>query len=99
MDLSLKKLKFKEEIGRNWFSNRMVHKWNTHNNEVVSAESLENFKMHIRQISGRRRQMEIDTHESTRLHHVQTRWLLGFLQLLLFYYVLCSQLNEEYMKS
>ena len=38
--LKLEKFRFKREIRRNWFSNRMVDEWNGLNNNFVSAETI-----------------------------------------------------------
>ena len=40
----LEKFRFKKEIGRNWFSNRVVDECNGLSKQVVSAESLRSFK-------------------------------------------------------
>ena len=44
MGLSLKKFRFKKEIGRNWFSNRVVDEWNGLSNQVVGANTIGSFK-------------------------------------------------------
>ena len=40
----LEKRRFRKEIGKNWFTNRVVNDWNGLSRQVVSAESLESFK-------------------------------------------------------
>ena len=40
----LDKFRFRREIGRNWFTNRVVDEWNKLSNFVVSAGTLESFK-------------------------------------------------------
>ena len=43
----LEKFRFKKEIGRNWFSNRVVDEWNGLSKQVVSAKSLGSFKSRL----------------------------------------------------
>ena len=43
----LEKVRFRREIGRYWFSNRVVDDWNRLSREVVSAESLGSFKRRL----------------------------------------------------
>lgn len=38
------KCRFKAEIGRNWFTNRVVDEWNRLNSQVVSANSIDSSK-------------------------------------------------------
>ena len=40
----LNKFRFRKEIGRNWFGNRVVDTWNRLPNSVVGANSLDAFK-------------------------------------------------------
>ena len=40
----LEKRRFRKEIGKNWFTNRVVNEWNGLSRQVVSAESLGSFK-------------------------------------------------------
>ena len=42
--LKLEKFRFRKEIGRNWFSNRVVDMWNSLPYEVVNAESMDSMK-------------------------------------------------------
>ena len=41
---SCRKLDSKKEIGRNWFSNRVVEEWNKFSEHVVRADLLKSFK-------------------------------------------------------
>ena len=43
----LKKFRFKKEIGRYWFTNRVVDEWNRLNEHVVGAESISCFKSRL----------------------------------------------------
>ena len=43
----LDKFRFRREIGRNWFTNRVVDEWNKLSNFVVSAGTLESFKRRL----------------------------------------------------
>ena len=43
----LDKFRFGREIGRNWFTNRVVDEWNKLSNFVVSAGTLEIFKRRL----------------------------------------------------
>ena len=43
----LEKSRYKKEIGKNWFSNRVVDKWNALSGQVVSARSIESFKRRL----------------------------------------------------
>ena len=49
----LEKFRFKKEIGKNWFTNRVVDEWNRLSNHVVSAKFIGCFK------NGQRRQMVV----------------------------------------
>ena len=40
----MEKFRFKREIGRNWFSNRVLNEWNRLNNHIVSAQTMGSFK-------------------------------------------------------
>ena len=37
----------KQEIVRNWFSNRMVDEWDRFSNHIVSAETIGSFKRRL----------------------------------------------------
>ena len=41
------KYRYKKEIGRNWFSNRVVDEWNGLNSQVISARTIESFKRRL----------------------------------------------------
>ena len=43
----LEKFLFRREIGRNWFSNRVVNEWNRFNNHIVSAQTLGSFNRRL----------------------------------------------------
>ena len=43
----LDKFRFKKEIGRNWFTNRVVDEWNRLSEHVVGAESISCFKKRL----------------------------------------------------
>ena len=43
----LEKLRFRTDIGRHWFTNRVVNDWNRLSRHVVSAESLGSFKRRL----------------------------------------------------
>ena len=43
----LKKLRFRTDIGRYWFTNRVVNDWNRLSNYVVSAKSVNSFKKRL----------------------------------------------------
>ena len=43
----LDKLRFRREMGRNWFSNRVVDEWNRLNNHIVDAQTLGSFKRRL----------------------------------------------------
>ena len=43
----LDKFRFKKEIGKNWFTNRVVDEWNKLSNHVVSAETISCFKKRL----------------------------------------------------
>ncbi len=40
----LDKFKFKREIGKNWFGNRVVDEWNKLPNEIITAKTVSSFK-------------------------------------------------------
>ena len=40
----LEKFRFKKEIGKNWFTNRIVDEWNRLSSHVVSPKSIGCFK-------------------------------------------------------
>ena len=40
----MKKCRFRKEIGRNWFINRVVDDWNRLSQQVISAQTIESFK-------------------------------------------------------
>ena len=37
---NLEKFRFRREIGRNWFTDRVVDEWNRFSNHIVSAETM-----------------------------------------------------------
>ena len=43
----LDKWRFNTEIGRNWFTNRVVDEWNRLSSQVVSANSIDSFKRRL----------------------------------------------------
>ena len=43
----LEKSRYKKEIGKNWFSNRVVDEWNALSGQVVSARTIESFKRRL----------------------------------------------------
>lgn len=43
----LEKFKFKKEIGKNWFTNRVVDKWNRLSRHVVSENTIDCFKKRL----------------------------------------------------
>ncbi|ORD92756.1 hypothetical protein ECANGB1_578, partial [Enterospora canceri] len=45
----LEKLRFRTDIGRYWFTNRVVNDWNRLDRHVVSAESIGSFKRRLDQ--------------------------------------------------
>ena len=47
MGTSKKNLRFRTDIGRYWFTNRVVHDWNRLGRHVVSAESIDSFKRQL----------------------------------------------------
>ena len=40
----IEKNRYKKEIRKNWFSNRVVDEWNGLSSQVVSGKTIENFK-------------------------------------------------------
>ena len=49
----LEKCKFSKEIGRNWFTNRVVDDWNTLSQQVVSAQNIGSIKRRLDGFKGR----------------------------------------------
>ena len=43
----LEKFRFRKEIGKNWFTNRVVDEWNRLSGQVVSANTLQCFKKRL----------------------------------------------------
>ena len=43
MGLNFKKIRFRKEMGRNWFSNTVVDEWNSLSGHVVRGESIGSF--------------------------------------------------------
>ena len=43
----LDKFRFKKDIGKNWFTNRVVNEWNRLGEHVVSAETIDSFKRRL----------------------------------------------------
>ena len=43
----LEKLRFRTNIGKNWFTNRVVNDWNSLSKHVVEAESINSFKRRL----------------------------------------------------
>ena len=43
----LEKLRFRIDLGRYWFTNRVVNDWNRLDRHVVSAESINSFKRRL----------------------------------------------------
>ena len=43
----LDKFRFRKEIGRRWFSNRVVNDWNRLSSHVVEANTIESFKRRL----------------------------------------------------
>ena len=43
----IEKNRYKKEIGKNWFSNRVVGEWNGLSSQVVSARTIESFKRRL----------------------------------------------------
>ena len=43
----LEKLRFRTNIGKNWFTNRVVNDWNSLGKHVVEAESINSFKRRL----------------------------------------------------
>ena len=43
----LEKFRFRREIGKNWFSNRVVDEWDRLGNHIVSAQTLGSFKRRL----------------------------------------------------
>ena len=43
----IEKSRFKKDIGKNWFSNRVVDEWNGLSSQVVSAKTIESFKRRL----------------------------------------------------
>ena len=45
--IKIEKSRYKKEIGRHWFSNRVVDEWNGLSRQVVSARTIESFKRRL----------------------------------------------------
>ena len=43
----IEKGRFKKEIGKNWFANRVVDEWNGLSSQVVGAKTIESFKRRL----------------------------------------------------
>ena len=43
----LDKFRFRKEIGRNWFTNRVVDEWNGLTAHVINANTIESFKRRL----------------------------------------------------
>ena len=43
----LEKLRFRTDVGRHWFTNRVVNDWNRLSRHVVSAETITSFKKRL----------------------------------------------------
>ena len=43
----LEKCRFNKEIGKNWFTNRVVDDWNRLNQQVVNAKTIGSFKRRL----------------------------------------------------
>ena len=43
----LEKCRFSKEIGRNWFTNRVVNDWKRLSQQVVSAQTIGSFKRRL----------------------------------------------------
>ena len=43
----LEKFRFRKEIGRIWFSDRVVDEWNRLSNHIVGADTMESFKRRL----------------------------------------------------
>ncbi len=52
----LDKFRFNKDVGKNWFTNRVVDEWNRLSSHVVSANTIDTFKKRLdRFIDGERR--------------------------------------------
>ena len=45
--IKLDKFRFRKEIGKNWFTNRVVDEWNKLSINVVNAETIDSFKTRL----------------------------------------------------
>ena len=45
--IKLDKFRFRKEIGKNWFTNRVVDEWNKLSVNVVNAETIDSFKKRL----------------------------------------------------
>ena len=43
----LDKFKFRKEIGRNWFTNRVVDEWNKLSRQILEADTINTFKRRL----------------------------------------------------
>ena len=43
----IEKSRYKKELGKNWFSNRVVDEWNRLSSQVVGAKTIESFKRRL----------------------------------------------------
>ena len=43
----LEKFRYRKEIGKNWFTNRVVNEWNRLSRQVVSANTIDCFKKRL----------------------------------------------------
>ena len=82
----LEKFRFRREIGRNWFSNKVVYEWNRLSNRIVSGQTLGSFKRRLNKFmdeDDRRKQAEVLTYKPPRIGLINE-----LLQLVSFSYVL-----------
>ena len=47
MIFKLDQFRFRKEIGKNWFTNRVVDEWNKLSVYVVNAETIDSFKTRL----------------------------------------------------
>ncbi len=45
--LNLDKFRFNKDIGKNWFTNRVVDEWNRLSSHVVSGNTIDTFKKRL----------------------------------------------------
>ncbi len=43
----LEKFRFNKDIGKNWFTNRVVYEWNRLSSHVVSGNTIDTFKKRL----------------------------------------------------